>query len=250
MNKYFSSEYAKEAFKLFDSTHIITLTILVAVNILLFLLLKRRGGKKAKKHFRYILAAFIAFADILFYVFSYISGNLSVRHALPLHICDLAVILSVIMLLTGNRFVYEITYFWGLAGSLQAIITPDLAPYNFPHYIFFSFFILHSVVITSVLYMTLIEGYRPAFISILKTLAFTNLYAAAIAVVNLLLDSNYLFLCRKPHNPTIIDYLGPWPWYLLSLELVAIISFLICYSPFFIKDFFPLQYTRSKNRSL
>ena len=27
--------------------------------------------------------------------------------------------------------------------------------------------------------------------------------------------------------PSLLDFLGPWPWYLLSLELIALVSFFL-----------------------
>lgn len=84
--------------------------------------------------------------------------------------------------------------------------------------------------------MTFIEGFRPFKKSILKTIIFSNIYMAVIAVVNILTGGNYLFLCHKPNNPSIMDYLGPWPWYVFGLEAVGIVIMCILYLPFFIKD--------------
>ncbi|MGI6778001.1 MAG: TIGR02206 family membrane protein [Acetivibrionales bacterium] len=232
MYKCFTVEYYGKPFELFGLTHITVLTVLAVINTIIIAILKTNKSEKVKKYFRYLFALFICAANISFFIWSFFSGYWSVKYTLPLHICDVSVVLSVIMLVLKNYAVYEITYFWGLAGSTQAILTPDIAPYNFPHYIFFSFFILHGVVITSVLYMTIVEGYRPRFASAIKALIYTHIYACIIAVVNVLLDSNYLFLCRKPYNPSIIDYLGPWPWYLLSLDFIAVILFLLYYLPF------------------
>jgi uncharacterized membrane protein YwaF len=43
----------------------------------------------------------------------------------------------------------------------------------------------------------------------------------AARVVNLLLDADFLFLRRKPSNPTLPDWLGPWPRYLVSSGLLG-----------------------------
>jgi hypothetical integral membrane protein (TIGR02206 family) len=84
--------------------------------------------------------------------------------------------------------------------------------------------------------MTLVVGYRPTLKSLWKTFLVTNAYMLIIAPINLLLDGNYLFICRPPDTPSLIDYLGPWPWYILSLEIVGLLFFFVFYAPFGIKD--------------
>jgi len=84
--------------------------------------------------------------------------------------------------------------------------------------------------------MTVVEHFRPTWKSMLRTLLAINLYAIPVFILNLLIGSNYLFINRPPDTPSLIDVLGPWPWYLLSLEALAIGIFLILYLPFAIKD--------------
>ena len=48
-----------------------------------------------------------------------------------------------------------------------------------------------------------------------------------ILAVNWLFDGNYMFLRTKPQNGSLLDFLGPYPWYILSLEAMAFIIFTI-----------------------
>ncbi|MEA3499519.1 MAG: TIGR02206 family membrane protein, partial [Candidatus Marinimicrobia bacterium] len=91
------------------------------------------------------------------------------------------------------------------------------------------------LVITTI-FLTVIENYRPTQRSIWKVFLITNFYLIFIASFNYIFDSNYLFICYKPINGSIMDVLGSWPWYILSLEVVGLISFYIYYLPFLLKD--------------
>jgi len=75
-------------------------------------------------------------------------------------------------------------------------------------------------------------GLRPRRWSPLWAWLITNAYAAAVFPVNVLLDTNYLYIMRKPATPSLLDVLGPWPWYLLPLDAVALGVLFLCYAPF------------------
>jgi uncharacterized membrane protein YwaF len=49
--------------------------------------------------------------------------------------------------------------------------------------------------------------------------------------INFWLDANDFYLVEKPVNPSILDYFGPWPWYILVTEGLAFVFFAIAYVP-------------------
>ena len=79
---------------------------------------------------------------------------------LPLQLCDWAMFVIIVALWTGNRRWLEVAYFWGIGGTLQAIITPNL-PFGFPDLRFISFFVAHSGIIIGVVFLMLIYRFRP-----------------------------------------------------------------------------------------
>ncbi|MCG8605748.1 TIGR02206 family membrane protein [bacterium] len=159
----------------------------------------------------------------------------AVRQMLPLHLCDVAAICTGLMLLNRNFRLYEVSYFWALTGTLQALLTPELMN-GFPHMDYFFYFVSHGLIIVGVIYATVIFHYKPTTGSIWRTLVITALYAALIFPVNWLLDTNYLYLSHKPVSASLIDYLGPWPWYIAALIPIALILFFISYTPFWLVD--------------
>ncbi|MDH3589088.1 MAG: TIGR02206 family membrane protein [Gammaproteobacteria bacterium] len=157
--------------------------------------------------------------------------DLPLRTHLPLHLCGAALLLSAFMLWRRKYLVYEVAYFWGLGGSIPALLTPDLQ-HAYPHPIFLTFFSGHGLVLTAVLYATVVYGWRPKLQSIAKAFGATVAYAALIYPLNIVLGTNYLYLAHKPLQPSLIDYLGPWPWYVASLSLITVVVCFLCYLPF------------------
>ena len=116
---------------------------------------------------------------------------------------------------------------------MQALITPELT-YGFPNPAFFSFFCGHGAIVAGVLVMVVGVGLRPGPWSAVRVWALTNLLVPPIMLFNWLTDSNYMFLCGPPPNPSIYDYFGKWPWSLITLEAVALLMMTACYCPFWI----------------
>lgn len=160
-------------------------------------------------------------------------GEWTIASGLPLQICDVAVYATAIALLTRHQRSYEVAYFWGLGGTVHGLLTPDLAV-SFPHPACLKFFVTHIGIVVSAVYLSVGLGLRPAAGAVRRMFIVTNLYAAVVGIVNAWLGTNYLYLCRKPIAPSLMDYLGPWPWYILGLEGVALASFIACAAPFWL----------------
>ena len=151
---------------------------------------------------------------------------------LPLHLCSLFVFLSAVMLVTRSYPIFEFAYFLGIGGALQALITPDAGIYGFPHFRFIQTMLSHGLIVSAALYMLIVENYRPTWRSLGKVALWGNVYMLVVFGLNLLLGSNYMYLAHKPATASAIDFLGPWPLYLLWLELIALALFLLMALPF------------------
>jgi len=243
----FDPAYLKNEFRTFSFSHFAALAILLVTCIVMIIWLKKIKNKKVNLVFCIVLSVLLIGQEIMRMIWYACINEFNWGFHLPLHLCGMAIILGPIMLLKKNYTLYELIYFWGFGGAIQALLTPDLL-YEFPHFRYFQFFVSHGLIIIACVYMTFIEKFRPTWKSIIKVFVITNIYMGIIALVNMITKGNYLFICHKPEQPTILDFLGPWPWYILSLELVGIISFLIYYSPFFIKDMIDKLKKEKKNR--
>ena len=244
----FSLENPGHAFVLFSPPHWISLLVLLAIFSSIWFFRDWFSKPKIDLRTRWIIAILLLTQELSLNIWQLSIGTWDAGSTLPLHLCGVGIVLAAFLMINRNYLLYELVYFWGLGGAIQALITPDIGAYGYPHYRFFQFFFSHGILIFASLYMTWIGGMRPTHRSIWKVMGITNIYLVFIAGVNYVTDGNYLFICHKPVNGSIIDFLGPWPWYILSLEVVALISFYIYYSPFALSDL--IKQFRSKSVSV
>ena len=135
------------------------------------------------------------------------------------------------MLVRRSHRVFEVSYFWAMAGSVSALVTPDLQV-GFPDVRYLSFMIDHAGGVLAILYAIFRFGFRPYLHSLGVALLVSAVYAIAVSVVNFLFDSNYLFLRAKPEAPSVLDLFGTWPQYLFGLVVIAVLSCGLSYLPF------------------
>ncbi len=235
MDQFFTRDYTGAPFELFGPAHLIALGIILAVN-LSFLWLRRVQSPGLRRGVRISLAALLLIDEAAWHLWNAFTGQWTVQTMLPLHLCSVFVFLTAVMLLTRSYGIYEFAYLLGIAGALQALLTPDAGRYGFPHFRFFQVMLSHGAIITGALYMTLVEGYRPTRKSPLRVLVGANLYMVAVGLVNWILGSNYLFIAHKPETASLLDVLPPWPFYILWIELIGVVFVLLLYLPFWVID--------------
>ena len=212
-------------FIMFSTQHMSAIGVLLLFIIALYVWRDRiRGNRMILSTIRYSLIVLLALTEIGLNIW-YLTNHLwDVRYTLPLELCSVTLILSIIMLLTKSDKLYQILYFAGIAGAFQAMLTPSLF-YGYPHFRYFQYFIAHRAIILSPLYMTWIEQHKPRWKSIGWSLLFLNALAIVVGIVNYVIGSNYMFLNHKPDTASALDLLGPYPYYLLAEEGVALLFF-------------------------
>lgn len=180
-------------------------------------------------------------AVILFVIFPlnlWIYPQMGFQRPWPMHLCDWAALTGGIALLSKRQIFVELTYFWALAGGLNALLTPDVHE-GFPHPRFVVFFIHHVAIVAVALWLTIGMKKFPRRKSVWKVFGWTQLFVVVALVTNRLTGHNYGFLAFKPDiDHPLLDWLGPEPWHVFGLEVVAIIFFLILDLPWvFVRKF-------------
>ena len=234
MGQFFAWDYQGPPFELFGTAHLVGLFTLLLLN--LSLLPFKKATDITRTRVRLILALVLWINEITWHAWKLFHGQWMAQTMLPLHICSLMVWISGIMLVTRSFRIYEFAYFLGIGAGLQALAAPDLGIYGFPHFRYFQTLLSHGLIVTTAIYMTTVEGFRPTWKSMLKAIIWMNVYALAIYFVNNALGSNYLMVNAKPDVPSLLDLLPDWPWYILWMEGIGIFTFLLLYAPFHIRE--------------
>lgn len=169
---------------------------------------------------------------VTFVVLPIVEGRWSVQTSLPLALCDVALVVAAVACWRPSlTLAVELTYFWGLAGTLQAIATPDLTV-SFPHVEFFDYVVGHVGIVVAALFLTVGLGCRPRRSAPIRVFVITVAYTVVVGFFDWLTSSNYMFLERLPPRASLLSVLGPWPWYVVSAAGVAIVLLAVLDAPF------------------
>jgi hypothetical integral membrane protein (TIGR02206 family) len=212
-------------FQALDLQHGITLMVIAALCFLAFRAARNTDPAVRKWVGRLIGSALLGYV-ICLYAQQAIAHSLTWEYSLPLELCNLVLAACIISLFRPSPLATEIAYFWGLGGVLQATLTPDLTR-GFPSWDFILFFWSHGATLLAIVFLISVRGFRPRKGSIVRMMIALNIYAAVVGTIDAFSGWNYGYLCRKPGMPSLMDILGPWPWYLLTIELIALVTFLI-----------------------
>ena len=197
-----------------------TVLVLLAVGVLVLAWFggRYRGTRTVHTVGRVLAVVLLAFhVPILIYDLS--PARFDIANSLPFHISDLAWMAAAYALWTRRQWAYALTYYWGLTLAPQALITPSLATPEVASVDFVSFWGQHLLVVWAAVFLTWWVGMRPDWRGFALAAAVTVAWGLTMLGFNELAGTNYLFVSSRPDNPSVLDFMGEWPWY-LGVELV------------------------------
>ena len=205
----------------FGLSHGVVVVVLAVVAAALVVLGRQHRDTPTERRLSCALA--VAFAAFLVPVEIYwlLPGQAGIKHSLPLQLCDLAAMAAVWALWSHSPTAFALTYFWGLTLTSQAFLSPELSGPDFPSPQFLSFFGMHSLVLWAAIYLTWGVGLRPDWRSYRTAVLATLGWGVVMFAFNQIAGTNYGFLNAKPQVESLLDVLGPWPWYLLSAAVLG-----------------------------
>jgi hypothetical integral membrane protein (TIGR02206 family) len=215
--------------RLFGPAHLAILAAIPSLAAVLALIHRRLGP--GSRTLRLALAAVLLSDTVVFYTYLIRHRLFVFPGGLPLELCDFALVLSFLALLTLDKTIFDIAYYLALGGSSMALLTPNLWE-PFPSFGTVQFFVAHGLTVAGVLFLLWSGQARPRPGSVSKAMLAINLVAIVVGTFDYLYGTNYMYLRAKPASVSLMNLLGPWPWYIASCELVALCVFALLYLPY------------------
>jgi hypothetical integral membrane protein (TIGR02206 family) len=216
-------------FQLFGAVHLAILSAVLALAGVFAVV--QRQLRPGTRGLRLSLGTLLLLDSVVYYGYLAYRGQLTFPNHLPLELCDASLVLTIVALLTLNRAVYDLAYYWALAGATMALLTPNLWE-PFPSFGTIQFFVDHGLIVASVLFLAWSGLMRPRAWSVGRAMLVLNLLAVFIGAFDYTFKTDYMYLRAKPQNASLLDLLGPWPWYIVATEFVAFLLFVLLYLPF------------------
>lgn len=214
--------HAADGFEAFSGQHYGILVLFVVGAIALVRLGRRQRGTETEETTRRVLAVAVLVSAVPIQIYQFLPSDWDLGTSLPIALCDFAWMAAAYALWTRSWWAAALTYYWGLTLTIQGILTPSLAE-TFPDPRFFGFWSLHFLVVWSALYLTWGVGVRPTWRGYRITVAATTIWAALAYFFNVIADTNYGYVNHKPTSKSILDLLGPWPWYVLAEIAIVVV---------------------------
>ena len=222
----------RDGFDLFGAAHLGVIGVMLVLLVALCWVARNPGRVNLTLRLELVFAMIILWTYPAKLLTRYYADVAMPVPSLPMHFCDWAAAAAFFALVFHNERMTEVTYFWGMAGTLQGLVTPNIEV-GFPHPAWFAFFQLHAGVVLAGLYFVIGKRWRPKKGAVLRVFVLANLYLVVAALVDLLsVENNYGFLRSKPVNGSLMDGLGPWPFYIFAMQGIALLVFVLFDLPF------------------
>ena len=223
-------------FQPYGLPHLVVIFLTITLPFVLGAIVHRTKSPRVERTIIAVITAVLVLNYVAYLIFVRSRGVVNWQEMLPLQLCDWGMVVVIVAMWTGSQRWFEVAYFWGIGGTLQAVLTPNLR-FGFPDWRFVSFFTSHSGIIVGVIFLMLTRRYRPYPMSIVRVFLWSEFYFVVTLIADELTGLNYGFLLHKPEAFSVLSFLSDSrPLYLLQMHGVALLFFLGLYAPFAIVD--------------
>jgi hypothetical integral membrane protein (TIGR02206 family) len=178
-----------------------------------------------------VIAVTLVVAEVSWQPYVLANHSWSAAASLPVQLCDVGAFVAAGALLWRQLLLVEVAYFWGLGGTLQALVTPDLKD-HFPSFPYLQFYVTHDLVILAALFLVVGLGLQPRAGAVRRIFLLTLAFAILVGLIDLITGGNYMYLRQVPAAGSLLNLIGPWPWYIVSGAVLTLVALAILDAPF------------------
>lgn len=214
-------------FTTFGATHLLWLlgfSLVLAAAIIVY----RKLDSKGKNTMRIVLGSVVFLMETVKNIVAAAIGDFGIGH-LPFHLCGISVLLITFDTIKPTKIVRYFLYYLGIPGALLALLFP-----NWTVLPCFNFFNIHSFTIHIMLTLypvVLVVGgeFLPDIKAMFKCISLLICLAIPIYFINLLCDTNFMFLMEpETGNPLELfeKHLGNHLWgFFILLPIVMFMMY-------------------------
>jgi hypothetical integral membrane protein (TIGR02206 family) len=218
-------------FEAFSALHFATIGAFALFWLALVLAGRAFAGRAGQRAWRNGLASFVLACWVFANGVQLLPGHFRADVVLPLQVCDVAGLVAALALWRPGRHANAVLHFWGLGFSAQAILTPELL-YGPGHIDFWTFWPPHANLVGAACYALAVDRYRPAWADARLAFGWALVYFGLVLPFDLVTGFNYGYLGPgRPLNPSLLDWLGPWPWRIASMAALTAAGFVLLALP-------------------
>ena len=205
----------------YSGEHFAAIVAMVCAAALMVWWARRTEGRTARQGGR-ALAVLIAGAYLIEHLTYAARGDWTLSVNLPFHLSDVVTVVAVAALWRPHTpLLVEALFFWAFSASLQAVLSPSVDE-PFPDILYFTYFATHAGVIVAASLLVFGCGRLPRRGAVVRVYGLTVLVALVAGAASAATGGNYMFLRAKPPQASLLDVMGPWPWYIVTGAVVAL----------------------------
>lgn len=231
----FSFLFRESPFTAWSTDHIAPIIVIFMIGAACTGIAKLWMNEQQQRKFLLFLSIIPLLALLFFMGVQVVTGIFDYKEDLPIHVCRLLAFIAPWAYWKKNKLWTGIIYFWILVGTFNAVLTPDLQE-GFPHWEHLCYFIMHIGLVVLPIYCIIVLGHRISYRDLWNAFIAANVMLLFSLALNWVMDANYMYTCAKPPVATLLDLLGPWPVYLLSVQLIGLVLFHVVYLPFYFSN--------------
>lgn len=184
-------------FESFGSIHFLILLIGI---LGLYYIYKNRAYLKDSKKLKKGIVEILFIQQLILYIWYISSDYFSLGESLPLYNCRFAIICLILGESLDRENLKYIGVYWGIFGSIVALLVPVVDPFGYNHYTFYSFFLGHLFLLWGGFYILVVERIDITKKSCEITIKFTTIYHLIVLIFNNIFTTNYCYLISPPLN--------------------------------------------------
>lgn len=219
-------------FSQFSLLHLVWLAIFIVVTIGNCIWYTRLGDR-GKGNWRKVVAVLLLADELFKMIMLFIGGRYKFSY-LPLHLCSINIFIIAIHAWKPTAFLDGFLYTIAIPGALAALLFPSWTALPLGNFMHLHSFTVHILLALYPIVLAASGELSPDLKKMFKSLLLLVCMAIPIYIINILLDTNFMFLMSADEGNPLYIFEQLWGNHLLGFPVIIIGVLLVMYGPLLI----------------